>query len=230
MNRARALDSIEIEFGGEALRLLAERAVVWPRENTLFVADVHLGKAASFRAAGVAVPSGHSRDDLARLSRLIEAHGIERLVVLGDLVHNRASYTPALDSAIAEFNARHRSLDRVLVLGNHDAKAGAPSAAWQFRCVDEDLRLTPLLAAHEPHESSAQPDSLPRICGHIHPAVSLRTTREVVTLPCFWQQPRQLILPSFGSLTGRYVVDPAPQDVTFVVTHQQIFRIPKSAL
>ena len=43
-------------LAGEAVELLPERALHWIRERTLFVADVHLGKAAAFRAGGVPVP------------------------------------------------------------------------------------------------------------------------------------------------------------------------------
>ena len=231
MSAAPRMSAIDIEFGGELLTLLADKAVVWSREKTLFLADVHLGKAASFRAAGVAVPSGHSRADIDRIAGLIEQYRIDRLIVLGDLVHNRASYTPALDAAMTEFATRHRALERVLVLGNHDHHAGAPPADWGFTCVAEDLPLASLVAAHEPLSPGQQStEPYARLCGHIHPAISLRTARESVNLPCFWQSTKQLVIPSFGSLTGRYTVTPAQGDVTYVVTRQQIFRIPNAAL
>lgn len=231
MTGAPRTSAIEVEFGGETLTLLAEKAIVWAREKTLFLADVHLGKAASFRAAGVAVPSGHSRDDIDRIATLVKRHQIERLIVLGDLVHNRSSFTPALNLAMAQFAATHRSLERVLVLGNHDLHAGAPPAAWGFTCVADDLPMASLIAAHEPLASgdiSAQRGA--RLCGHIHPAFSLRTSKELVNLPCFWHSQKQLVMPSFGSLTGRYTITPAVGDVTYVVTRQQIFRIPNAAL
>ena len=40
---------IEIEWQGEKLHLLARKGILWPREKTLFVADPHFGKAATFR-------------------------------------------------------------------------------------------------------------------------------------------------------------------------------------
>jgi uncharacterized protein len=222
--------AISIEFGGERLTLLAQKAVLWPREKTLFVADVHLGKAASFRAAGLAVPSGHSRDDVARLSALIEAHNIAHLVVLGDLVHNKASYTGALNETMHAFLAAHSGLKKTLVMGNHDSTAGLCPDSWGFSVVNDDLPINPFLCKHAPIiraiDSEADGYSL---AGHLHPASWLRTAREAVNLPCFWLQPKQLVLPSFGSLTGRYTVAPAAEDVTFVVTAQQIFRVPQSA-
>jgi uncharacterized protein len=217
--------AIDIEFGGEALTLLAQKAVVWPRERTLFVADVHLGKAASFRAAGLAVPSGHSRDDVAKLSALIAAHDVAHLVALGDLVHNAASYTAALDETMRAFAATHPALKKTLVIGNHDSKAGVPPISWGFYCTEDTLRLLPFDCRHDPF-NGANGDKVVgfSLSGHLHPAAWLRTAREAVNLPCFWQRKSQLVLPSFGSLTGRYTVEPAADEVTFVVTAQQIFR------
>ncbi len=49
---------------GEDLVLLAERAVFWPAKKALFVADFHLGKAASFRSAGIPLPSGTTTENV----------------------------------------------------------------------------------------------------------------------------------------------------------------------
>jgi hypothetical protein len=56
-----------LNVGGEAVELCADRALFWTRTRTLFVADVHLGKAAAFRAGGVPVPRGSTANDLKRL-------------------------------------------------------------------------------------------------------------------------------------------------------------------
>ena len=74
---------------GEQVELLAARALHWPRERTVFVADVHLGKAAAFRAGGVPLPRGSTAADLARLARVLQQTGARRLVVLGDFLHAR---------------------------------------------------------------------------------------------------------------------------------------------
>lgn len=82
-------------LAGERVELLAERALHWPRARTLFVADVHLGKTAAFRAGGVPLPGGTTAADLARLSAVLAATCAERLVVLGDLLHAAAGRTPS---------------------------------------------------------------------------------------------------------------------------------------
>ena len=79
---------------GEQVELLAERALHWPAARTLFVADVHLGKAAAFRAGGVAIPRGATASDLERLSALLARTGAARLVVLGDFLHAAPAASP----------------------------------------------------------------------------------------------------------------------------------------
>ena len=61
----------ETTLCGERVRLHPERALHWPAGDALFVADVHLGKAASFRASGVPLPRGSTQADLTRLSSLL---------------------------------------------------------------------------------------------------------------------------------------------------------------
>src|SRR5436190_20499208 len=77
--------SCVVDFAGQSLRLLPDHAVYWPARNTLLVADLHLGKDAAFRTAGVPVPAGSTAKDLSRLSSLIGLSGAQRLVILGDL-------------------------------------------------------------------------------------------------------------------------------------------------
>jgi uncharacterized protein len=121
----------------------------------------------------------------------------------------------------------HRALKKTLVIGNHDSSAGNCPLQWGFALIDDDFQLSPFMCKHAPSNraKSSQANEF-SLAGHLHPAAWVRTSREALNLPCFWQRKRELVLPSFGSLTGRYVVQPEADDVTFVVTGQQIFRNP----
>ena len=65
----RRMSDVMLTIAGEDVQLLPERALYWPRACTLVVADVHWGKAATFRAAGIPIPSGTTTEDLARLDQ-----------------------------------------------------------------------------------------------------------------------------------------------------------------
>ncbi|HET7427286.1 MAG TPA: DEAD/DEAH box helicase, partial [Gemmatimonadales bacterium] len=60
------MTDVGLRLAGEDLVLLPERALFWPRTATLVVADLHWGKAATFRAAGIPIPTGTTGEDLAR--------------------------------------------------------------------------------------------------------------------------------------------------------------------
>lgn len=210
-------------IGGEAVELLADRALFWTRTRTLFVADLHLGKAAAFRAGGVPVPRGSTASDLRRLTALIESTGAARLCVLGDFLHAKDGVVPALDAAFRAWRERHRSIALMLVRGNHDAKAGDPPPHWGIEVVAEPHALPPFLACHVP----ASPRTGYALCGHVHPGARI-TGRggESVRLPCFVLGRRRAILPAFGRMTGLAIVSPEADETVVAIAGRELFRIP----
>eukprot|EP01036_Dinobryon_divergens_P015919 gene15919-21571_t len=58
-------------YAGQTVWLLPEHALWWPDGQVLFIADLHLGKAATYRALGQPVPSGTTAENLRRLSQLV---------------------------------------------------------------------------------------------------------------------------------------------------------------
>ncbi len=213
---------IEISLAGEAVRLLPEHAIYWPAQATLLIADPHLGKAASFRAAALPVPESGTADDLARLDRAIARSGAERLAVLGDLTHARAGFAPVVVAAIAEWRARHGGLNLMLVRGNHDARAGDPPATWGFTCVDEPFALGPFMLCHHPDIATAGYV----LAGHLHPAARLGGPgRQQERLPCFLVGPQRTILPAFGGFTGAATVRPEKDEHVYVVANDQVLAV-----
>src|SRR6478736_3613348 len=208
---------------GEQVELLALRALHWPRERTVFVADVHLGKAAAFRAGGVPLPRGSTAADLARLTRLIERTSAARLVVLGDFLHARAGRVPALSYVFVAWRTRQATTDVVLVRGNHDARAGDPPADWNVRCVDEPYALPPFLACH----MTNSPPSGYALCGHLHPGIRIHGSGgETARLPCFVIGNRRAILPAFGRFTGLAEFARDPREMIVVVAGGALFPLP----
>lgn len=211
------------EVAGQSLSLLAERAVWWETEQTLIVADVHLGKAASFRSAGIPIPRGTTETDLTRLTRLVDATGAEALVVVGDLVHDRRGLTPELQKSVAAWRRKHRSLRWTMVVGNHDRRAGELPAEWQVANAGEEFALGPFVLRHEPEPSPAGYV----LAGHIHPSVALcdPAARTRVRMPCFWFGSEVGVLPAFGRFTGTYTVRPRAGDGVFAVADGEIAQV-----
>lgn len=212
----------EAAIAGERVALYAERALHWPAGGVLFVADVHLGKAAAFRAGGIALPRGGTRSDLDRLSALLARTGARRLVVLGDFLHAAAGRVAALDAALRTWRAAHADVVVTLVRGNHDERAGDPPADWNVDVVAAPHAVAPFLACHEPVE----PESGYALCGHVHPGVRLQGASGTARLPCFVLGRRRAILPAFGGFTGLARVAPAQGDRIVAIAGSRLFALP----
>ena len=52
------MSHLSVRIAGETMLLLPEKALYWPAQHMLVIADIHFGKAAAFRALGVPVPRG----------------------------------------------------------------------------------------------------------------------------------------------------------------------------
>jgi DNA ligase-associated metallophosphoesterase len=210
---------LTILAGGQPLTLLPEKAIFAAASRTLMVADAHIGKAVSFRAWGVPVPRGTTSETLALLSGLIERLGAARVVFLGDFLHSARSHAPATLRALAQWRARHRDLELVLVRGNHDDRAGDPPGELGFRVLDEPFLDGGLALCHHPRRLAGHYV----LGGHLHPCVNLGGRAfDRLRLPCFWFGAEVGVLPAFGAFTGMHPIRPASGDRIYPVTDESV--------
>jgi len=213
---------LQVEVGGARLVLLPERAAYLPEQGSLLVADVHVGKAASFRGLGVPVPQGTTRGTLARLSAALAATQAARLIVLGDFVHSSRSYGRATVQALAQWRAAHASLRITLLRGNHDARAGDPPLELGIEVIDAPLRCGPYLLAHEP---AAMPRAYV-LAGHVHPCVVVGSRGfDRLRLPCFHFGRSVGVLPAFGEFTGSHALPREPGDRVFAIAEACVHEV-----
>ena len=210
-------DAQRLRIEGHELWLLPESAAWHGASRTLFVADLHLGKSATFRARGLPVPSGTTQDNLQRLATLVRTHAARRVVFLGDLLHSKHAQRAASIAPLHAWRAAHAGLRCVLVRGNHDSHAGDPPPSLGFEIVDEPWPVagaTGLVACHHPQRAAA--GSV--LAGHWHPAVTLRgPARDHQRLACFCLIDGLLVLPAFGAFTGSSPQSPPPGSVCYPV-------------
>jgi uncharacterized protein len=212
----------ECEVAGEKLVLLAERAMYWPAGKSLFVADFHLGKAASFRRAGIPLPAGTTADNVRRLDRAVEKTGARHVVFLGDFLHSAEGRAPRTLDAFESWRNTRPKVELTIVRGNHDRKAGDPPEGWSVRCVEAGESTGPFILNHEPGPSRGGY----ALSGHIHPAVRLSACGEKpLRLPCFWFGARYGVLPAFGAFTGNADVLPRRGDQVFVIAEQEVLQV-----
>jgi DNA ligase-associated metallophosphoesterase len=206
---------------GETVLLLAQKALYWPREKMLVVADIHFGKAASFRAQGVPVPHGTTTQNLAALDALMAQHEVAHIMFLGDFLHARAAHAGTTVAAMLAWRLRHPALALTLVRGNHDRHAGDPAAALAIEMVDEPYSVAPFWFCHHPGLATAGY----ALAGHVHPTFLLATRFDALRLPCFVVGPQRMILPSFGAFTGGFPITPEAGDAVYVSSGQAVHLV-----
>jgi DNA ligase-associated metallophosphoesterase len=213
---------VEVVIAGERLMLMPERAVFWPRRQMLFVADLHLGKAAAYRARGIPVPEGVMSDDLGRLSRAIVRTDATHLIVLGDVLHARESVSAHVHALMMQWRHQHPHVRWMMVRGNHDLRSGDPPAEWQIELVEAGTVHAPFVLAHEPRESGEGYV----LCGHVHPAAKLNGRGGLrAKLPCFVVGQRRMILPAFSAFTGGTVAQPEDGDGIICIADDQLIAV-----
>jgi uncharacterized protein len=212
------MSSLTVSIGGETMLLLPEKALFWPREKMLIVADIHFGKAAAFRSLGVPVPRGTTTENLAGLDALVSAHGARHIVFLGDFLHARAAHASATQAAMLAWRERRAELTLTLVRGNHDRHAGDPAPALGMALVDEPHAIGPFSLCHHPDLDTPGY----ALAGHLHPVYVVATRFDTLRLPCFVVGQQRMILPSFGAFTGGHAVRPEPGDRIYVSSGEAV--------
>jgi DNA ligase-associated metallophosphoesterase len=194
--------------------LLPGRGALLPASRTLLVADLHLGKAATFRRAGIPIPEGSAQGDLARLEGLVRDHDVARVLILGDLLHAASGCTSEVVAEFRAFRDRLTTTAVILVLGNHDVAARRIAGDLGLDGCVSSLDEPPLRFVHIAAAATADDDAATAtaiglvVAGHIHPRVKLRApSGDRFADRCFHLDGRVLTLPAFGSFTGGHAVE-----------------------
>lgn len=197
-------------FAGDEWRMVDGRALYWPRERALLVADLHLEKASAYARTGQMLPPYDSRATLERVATAIRATGAQRVFCLGDNFHDSAGPQRLEAHAAGMLDALTRATDWIWITGNHDEKGGnekeaAPAMALGGTHLVE-LETAGLVLRHEARAGETRPE----LSGHFHPRLTVTARGRRIARPCAVASETRLILPAFGALTGGMnAADPA---------------------
>ncbi len=218
-----AVREIKIEINGLEFQLLADKGLYWAQQRTLFVADTHFGKEATFRRYGIPVPSGSTAATLNKLSKMLGATSATRLVILGDMFHARSSLSLQVCLAMEEFFGLHNHIRLMLVRGNHDAHVGQLPSAWPVEIIEHQQTFGPIAISHHPMKVPIGSDVL--FCGHVHPAIRIRSPcNSIGKLPCFWLSKNCLVFPAVGEFTGTHAIRPTMEDRTWIIVDNRLME------
>jgi len=209
---------IQLTVCNEDVVLLPTRAVAWPAQKTLLVADLHWGKTETFRAHGIALPDGCFESDLQRLSATLNATNSQRLIILGDLVHHHMGITKNVLARIAQWRREFTGEIR-LIRGNHDRQPVAP--AWNMFEHNHHWSEGPFTFGHVPEPVKGTF----LWAGHLHPTVVLRGAGDRLRLPCFHLGRHVGILPAFSEFSGGYNVRKGANERIFAIADQNVIEL-----
>lgn len=201
---------VPLSFAGEEFVLTQGRALYWPRERALLVADLHLEKASFYARHGQMLPPYDSRETLERVALAIRETGARRVYTLGDNFHDSHGSTRLEDHAAGMLAALTRATDWVWITGNHDPAMEARSGGT----IAEELELAGIVLRHQARAGETRPE----LSGHYHPRLQITVRERHIRRACAVVASGdgsggRMILPAFGALTGGMnAADPAIRD------------------
>lgn len=199
---------VPFSFAGEEFALTSGRALYWPREQALLLADLHLEKASWYAKHGQLLPPYDSRETLERLALAIRETGARRVFTLGDNFHDSAGTERLEPHAAGMLAALTRATDWVWITGNHDATMEARAGG----ALAEELEIAGIVLRHQARAGETRPE----LSGHYHPRLQVTVRERHIRRPCavvsrgIGNHGGRMILPAFGALTGGMdAADPA---------------------
>jgi len=213
----RALSSSQVAVGNNVL-LDGRLALFHKRERWLAVADLHFGYELSQRAAGNLFPLWGMQTIEKRLKELLRAYNPTRLIILGDLVHDRA----AAREATHLVKRLSRYCNVLLIAGNHDHEL--------TNVIDlVDSWTTKRFHFHHGHCMIDCPDRI-QIIGHYHPAGTMADGAGLrLKLPALVQRRDCWIMPAFSPWSGGTGFTPDQRSRVWLCSPQRIIRLEEAA-
>jgi len=196
--------------------LLDGRLALFHQEQLwLAVADLHFGYEISQRAAGRLMPMWGMESIEDRLMALLAEYQPRQLVIVGDLVHDRA----AAAEAGALLDRLAKVTEPIVLAGNHDRHVAGlipMQASWQ----------TDGFLFHHGH-CAAEDNGRVQVIGHHHPAASITDGAGLrLKLPAFVQQGSCWILPAFSPWAAGAAWKAEADARTWACTPGRILRLP----
>ncbi|MDV3257336.1 MAG: ligase-associated DNA damage response endonuclease PdeM [Sphingomonas sp.] len=185
---------VPFSFASQHFLASSTGALLWPAEQALLVADLHLEKASWFAGRGQLLPPYDSLATLQALEREVEQTGARRLFCLGDSFHDRFGCDRLKEQARNLLTSLTSRLDWVWIVGNHDPGIADHCGGR----IEQQCEVGGIILRHEAVELETRPE----MSGHYHPKLRLSLRGRNVSRRCFVAGATKLILPAFGSFTG----------------------------
>lgn len=208
----------KIKIRQETFTLTNQRALFWEEQKALILSDLHIGKTAHFRKNGIALANQIMKNDLERLSILIEYFKPEKFIVVGDLLH--AGDNSDVDE-FCSWRNQYSDLQFHLIEGNHDRITKKLESKLCLNFKSDLLEIEDFMLIHDFEKKHPKF----QITGHIHPGFVINSAVKKIKLPCFVVTENQLLLPAFSEFTGLDTKNLPKKGRFYVFTDAEIYEI-----
>lgn len=217
----------EIVFHEQQFILHENGVLIWPDERLAVVSDLHLEKGSHFAQKGQFLPPHESFETLERLMETLSFSGAERVILLGDSLHDAQSFARLDKRARAQFDVLCNAYEISWVMGNHEKGFVPPDIK-----AAEEISIKNIIFRHEA-ESGARGE----ISGHYHPKAFLKLKGQKISRACFVVDKNRMIMPAFGTLTGgmdvrdEVIAGLLDEDyICYLLGRQKIYSVPSEKL
>jgi uncharacterized protein len=197
-------------------------ALFHEEERWLAIADLHFGFELSQRAAGRLVPFWGMESIESRLRQLLHDYHPATLILLGDLVHDKAG----IHEFFSLVTHLREQCDLVLLAGNHDAQIKRQIS--KLKHFNIDLRAFFATDQFEFHhgDCARKQNGRIQIIGHFHPAATLHDGAGLrLKFPALVQESRCWILPAFSPWAAGTEWTEREQSHIWLCTPQRILLV-----
>ena len=202
-----------LTVSNQRLVLSADRCIYWEDEQTLLLSDMHIGKSAHFRKAGIAIPQQVFQEDLHRFFQQVHLFSPKQIIVTGDFFHSFANQE---HDWFSKWRAVLDNVKIILVKGNHEILTNSAYADLGIEIVEKELHLGPFHFSHELlNEKTTTHFSF---VGHTHPGIKINGKgKQSFVFPCFYFKNDYCILPAFSKFTGKFLVVPQKNETAYAI-------------
>jgi DNA ligase-associated metallophosphoesterase len=216
------MEFIKHTLHNNSFLLSAGRCIFWEEEKALILSDLQVGKTGHFRKSGIAVPQTVFKEDMQRLTALLQYFNAKELIIVGDLFHSHVNKEMDM---FMRWRKDFESLPIKLIMGNHDILGDEWYEKAGINCIEKQLERKGFIFTHDMTEC-AEPGECYVFSGHIHPSVIISgMARQSLRLPCFHFNRTHAVLPAFGRFTGTHAIEPKRGDNVFVLMENKIMKL-----
>lgn len=156
--------------------------------------------------------------DLQRLNELQFKYSAKTMLFLGDIFHSDLNN----EWNLLQKNLQDLACELILIKGNHDI---LDSHYYHVFTVMDSLNLSPFSFVHDPMDLTES--KYYKIAGHVHPSVRIPMgPRQSRRYKCFFFGENYALVPSFGVLTGNYIINyDLSVDKVFVIAENTVLDL-----